>query len=348
MNNKQALTRILLVMVALLTLVCVSCIERSEEITVDEDGNATIIAKFDGNADDLRRLALPSEPEWTILRNVVDSNDADNATMKLEAELVVPYGTPLPETFAKPDAANRETALQFPTELKRWTENGRTYYEFKRTYMARAYSPYDITDYLIPLGAWDQELEERVLEKGIFDVSEEDRANYLEQFALAYGYLHWRFMWETTAELYRRGRISVDTKENVETWAAEYVEAAVTPVRTLGILGKDDDSIGVALDRLGDELQSKFIEYFAITVGENQADVQQEFIDLFRLNTRTFDVTEALGAHQFAISLELPGTIVRTNGIIDPNKPSTVEWYFKGGDLHDKNIPLHALSVVEN
>lgn len=348
MNNKQALTRILLVMVAFLALVCVSCIERSEEITVDEDGNATIIAKFDGNAEDLRRLALPSEPEWTILTNVVDSSDTDNVSMKLEAELVVPYGTLLPETFAKPDAANKETALQFPTELKRWTENGRTYYEFKRTYMARAYGSHDITNYLSALGAWDQELEKRVLDKGIFEVSEDDRANYLEQFALAYGYLHWRFMWETSAELYRRGRISADTKENVETWAAEYVETAATPVRILGILGKDDDSIGVALDRLGDELHDAFIEYFAATVGENQADVQQEFIDLFRLNTEIFDVTEALGAHQFSISLELPGTIVRANGMIDPDKPSTVEWFFKGGDLHDKNIPLYALSVVEN
>jgi hypothetical protein len=346
--NKHALTRILLAMVAFLTLVCVSCIERSEEITVDEDGNATIIATFDGNADDLRRLALPSEPEWTILSNVVDSNDIDNVSMKLEAELVVPYGTPLPETFAKPDAANRETALEFPTELKRWTENGRTFYEFKRTYMARAYSSYDITDYLSALGAWDQELEKRVLEKGIFEVSEDDRTNYLEQFALAYGYFHWRFMWETTAELYRRGSISADTKETVEIWAAEYVEIAVTPVRILGILGKDDDLIGIALDRLGDELHDEFVEHFTATVGEDQADVQQEFIDLFRLNTKTFDATEALGAHQFAISLELPGTIVRANGMIDPNKPSTVEWYFKGGDLHDKNIPLHALSVVEN
>jgi hypothetical protein len=346
--NKHALTRILIVMVAFLTLVCVSCIERSEEITVDEDGTATIIAKFDGNAEDLRRLALPSEPEWTILRNVVDSSDTDNATMKLEAELVVPYGTPLPETFAKPDATNRETALQFPTELKRWTENGRTFYEFKRTYIARAYSPYDITDYMIPLGAWDQELEKRVLEEGIFEVSEEDRANYLEQFAVAYGYFHWRFMWEATAEMYRRGRISAGAKESVESWALDYLEATVTPVRILGILGKDDDSIDVALDRLGDELHDEFIKHFVSTVGEDQTDIQREFIDIFRLNTRIFDATEALGAHQFSISLELPGTIVSANGMIDPDKPSTVEWYFKGGDLHDKNIPLHALSVVEN
>jgi hypothetical protein len=346
--NKHTLIRILIVIVVFFTLVCVSCIERSEEITVDEDGNATIIAKFDGNAEDLRRLALPSEPEWTILSNVMDSNDIDNVNMKLEAELVVPYGMPLPETFAKPDAAIRETALQFPSELRRWTENGRTFYEFKRTYIARAYGSYDITSYLSAVGAWDQELEKRVLEEGIFEVSEEDRANYLDQFAVAYGYLHWRFMWETTAEMYRRGRISADTKEKVETWALDYLEATVTPVRILGILGKDDDSIDVALDRLGYELHNEFIVHFGATVGEHQTDIQQEFIDLFRLNTRTFDATEALGAHQFAISLELPGTIVSANGMIDPDKPSMVEWYFKGGDLHDKNIPLHAISVVEN
>ena len=346
--NKHTMARILFVTVALLTLVFVSCIERSEEITVDEDGNTTIVATFDGNADDLRRLALPSEPEWTILNHVVDSNDTDNANMKLEAELVVPYGKPLPETFAKPDAEDRETALEFPTELKRWTEDGRTFYEFNRTYMARDYAPYDITGYLIPLGAWDQELEKRVLERGIFEVSEEDRTNYLDQFAVAYGYFHWRFMWEATAEMYRRGRISADAKENVETWALDYLETTVTPMRILGILGKDDDSIDVALDRLGDELHDECIRHFAATVGEDQTDVQQEFVDIFRLNTRTFDATEALGAHQFAITLELPGTIVSANGMIDPDKPNIVEWYFKGGDLHDKNIPLHALSVVEN
>ncbi len=331
-----------------LAFTCVSCLERTEEIVVSEDGTATIIARFDGNAADILSLAVPSEPEWTIISRDIDSSDVDAIRMELVAELVVPYGTPLPGTYAKPDAADKEINLQFPTELRRWTEGGRTYYEFERTYLARSYSRYDVTCFLIPNGLWNQELEDRVIEKGIFEVSEKDREEYLDQFSAAFSYQHWRFLWETLTELYRRGRVPVSTKEDIETWAADYLESVITPVRLLGIAGKDDDSIGVALDRLGNEVHNQFAKYFSEAVGADQKDVQQEFDDLFDLNIRDYDVTKTLGAHKFAIALELPGTIIRANGLIDHHKPGVVEWYFKGEDLYDKHIPLYALSVVEN
>ncbi len=343
--NKPAPAWIPFVIVVLLTLTCLSCLERTEEITVAEDGTTTFIARFEGNVNNFRPpVALPSEPEWAILERKVDSSDVDHIRMELKAELVVPYGTPLPDTYAKPDAPNKEINLQFPTEVRRWSEGGRTFYEFKRTYLARGYGCYNITGGIL----WDQELEDRVLEKGIFNASEEDRVEYLDQFTSAFRYLHWRFLWETLGKLVRSGDIPVSTKENVETWAKHYLESVVTPVRILGILGKDDDSIGVALDQLKKEIHEQFARYFPSVTGSEQSEVQRKFKNLFRAATLDYDVTDALNAHQFSITLRLPGTIITANGLIDPERPGIVDWYFKGEDLHDKDISLYALSVVEH
>jgi len=342
---RRALARTSFVAVVFLSLIFLSCLERTEEITVSEDGTTTIIAKFKGEVDNFRPpVALPLEPEWEILEKKVDSSDIEHIRMELKAKLVVPYGMALPETYAKPDAAVKSVNLQFPTEVRNWTEGKRTFYEFKRTYLARGYGYYNITGGIL----WDQELENRVLEKGIFDVSEEDRTKYLDQFASAFRYLHWRFLWETLGTMVRGDEIPVSTKENVETWAVHYLESVITPVRILGILGQEDDSIGVALDRLEDELHDQFVRYFLTVTGQEQTDVQENFEDLLHTITLDYDVTEALNVHQFSVDLRLPGTIIGANGLIDPEIPGFVEWVFKGEDLHDKDIRLYALSVVDH
>jgi hypothetical protein len=343
--NTTVLYRMPLVGVILLTLTCVSCFDRTEEITVDPDGTTTIVAEFKGDESGFRPpVALPSEPEWTILRREIDSSDTGSIKIELEAKLVMPYGTPLPSTYARPDAANRDVNLQFPTEVRYWTEGKRTFYEFTRTYVARKYDCYHYAEKV----AWDQELENRVLEKGIFEVSEEDRAKYLDQFGAAFGYVHWRFLWETLGALIRRGEIAASTGTDIETWAASYIESVVTPVRMLGIAGKDDDSIGEELDRLKEELHHQFTRYFSSVVGPDRAEAQRSYTELFQMVTLDYDVTEALGSHDFGVGLNLPGKVIETNGHIDPEELATVQWYFEGEDLHDKDIRLYALSVVES
>ena len=186
------------------------------------------------------------------------------------------------------------------------------------------------------------------MEKGIFEVSEEDRAKYLDQFSAAFGYVHWRLLWETLGALIRKGDITVSTAGDIETWALSYIEGVVTPVRMLGIAGMDDDSIGEELDRLKEELHHQFARHFSSVVGPDRIKAQQSYTELFGRVTLDCDVTEALDRHDFAVALNLPGRVIETNGLIDPDKPAKAEWYFEGEELHDKDIRLYALSVVEH
>ena len=66
--------------------------------------------------------------------------------------------------------------LRFPTSLRTWTEGGRTFYEFKRTYEARRWRRLANAT----LVTEEKQLEERILEDGIFAASPDDRVAYLD------------------------------------------------------------------------------------------------------------------------------------------------------------------------
>ena len=62
---------------------------------------------------------------------------------------------------------------------------------------------------------------------------------------------------------------------------------------------------------------------------------------------KKYELTEKIGGHSFSVTLHMPGTIIVSNGLRDPENPSSVEWNFKGEDLRDREMTLHAISVVD-
>ena len=338
-------SRLWLAATIIIVLANIACRDqRMEEIVVAEDGSTTITARIFGKADNLMLpIALPSQPQWTILKRVIDSSEVPTGQLDFEAEIEVPYGTPLPVTYAAEDVEHAELNLRFPTEIRHWTEGNRTFYEFRRTYPARDYGCYNISG----SGFWDSELEAKILEKGIFNVSDEDRENYLDNMSFAFGYLHWRFLWTTLGSMYRSGEITLSASDTIETRAAEYLEQKVTSIRILGILGKDDDSIGVALDRFKDELHKDFAELFSSVVGADTT-LARSFAEHFRRVTLNYRITEALNSHNFSVNVTLPGRVIEANGLVLPDNPGEVEWTFSGEAMNDRAIPLFAISVVEH
>jgi len=331
--------------VIIIVLVNIACLDqRTEEIVVAEDGSTTITARIQGDAENLRPpIALPSQPLWTILKHDIDSSEVPTGQLDFEAEIEVPYGTPLPVTYAGEDSEHHELNLRFPTEVRRWTEGNRTYYEFRRTYPARDYGCYNISG----SDFWDSELEAEILENGIFNVSDEDRENYLDNFAFAFGYLQWRFLWTSLGTMYRGGEITLAAGDTIETRAAEYLEQKVTSTRILGILGKEDDSIGVALDRFKNEIHSDFSNLFSSVVGPDTM-LTRSFADHFRRVTLNYEITEALNNNNFSVEVTLPGRVIESNGLVLPDDPEKVEWTFGGEALNDRAVPLFAISVVEH
>lgn len=327
---------------AVAVLLCVSCMERTEEITVAEDGVTTIVATFHGKVGDFRPpLAVATAPQWTILEHTVDTISDGDIDITLKAQQIIPYGQPLPETFA---ASPNDVNLRFPTRVKTWTDGNRTFYEFSRNYVTRDYTCYNLSETKL----WDQDLEDRVLVKGIFNVSENDRREYLDSFVGAFGYLHWRQVSEALGQLVHRGELSAAAKAELDQWVWHYIESTVTPMRALGIMGKQEDSISIALDNLTNELLTNIDRTFVAIVGAEDTVLHERYHDAYRQVAAEYAVSDALSTQDITVTVILPGTIVSTNGLYTIDEPNTIKWYFEGADLHDCDRPLYALSVVEH
>ncbi len=336
----------LLIICTVLILTAVSCLERNEVITIDENGNTKISAQFKGEREDFDPpIAMPSENVWNVFDNSL-TNPPKNIDDEFiyGAEMEIPYGSPIPSTFATENSPIKDINLHFPTEVNVWKEGNRTFYEFKRTYQARDFLTFNLSETEL----WDQELEEKVWESGIFNVTEEERELYLEQYGIGYGYLNWQLFSKTLGELVRQGDISVVIKDTLDKIMYSYLEDAVRPVRLLGIMGQPDDSIEIAHAAFEEEIHDFMLTKLIDVIGKDKTRIHKRGIRIFEKLQQEYAVTQSLDDNTFAITLNMPGYIIDTNGMIDFDDAGKVEWEFSGKHLHDVNKPLYALSVVEH
>lgn len=325
-------------------LMTAGCLDRTEEIVVDEQGNAKIRVEIKGDAADFAApMALPSEPDWNITKHEIDSSKADKIKVEFCAERTILYGSAMPSSFLSGPPSPERLNLEFPTSLRVWEEGDRTFYVFRRKYESRMHRGFDLSESQY----WDKKLEERVIKNGIFKVSEQDRNEFLDQFVLGFAYYNYRFLWTVLGNMVRQDIVSIEQKLTIEERAAGYLEGKVTPVTVLGLLGKDDDSIDVALEMLKGELRSTFDRIVRDVVGAENLSVISIYSRLWNEETARHDLTERFNGQNFAVKLTLPGTIIETNGYIDLEKSNTVEWQFSGEDFHDAELMMHALSVVD-
>ncbi len=339
------LHRLMPACLCLTALMTAGCLEETDTIHVHEDGRTTVTAVFSGQVGDFPDIvALPQAPAWMIAQNYIDSSLSSNPTLHLTAHIDVPYGQPLPHTFAKAAASDREQQLQFPTEIKMWTEGNRTYYEFRRTYQARRYGCYNIAGGPY----WDQDLEDSVIQEGIFNVTEQQRQDYLQQFGMAYGYLQWRMHWQAMSDLIGRDLITKPDRALIDSLAYTYLEATVTNDRLLALLKRGEDSLSAALDSLTGAIDRQYEALLAQLPTPLPAKHLATYRESLAFYRHDYDITEALGSQNISVNLVLPGTLLDTNGLIDPDEPRKIRWEFKGTDLHDHDLPLYARSVVVN
>ncbi len=339
----KALHKLLPLIALAVILTITSCLERVEEITIAENGETTIKATFDGDKEDFEApLVLPSGPEWTILE---EESHSDDKKIKLEAEIVVPYGKPLPETFAKVKTGEENINLRFPTQVRYWSEGNRTYYEFKRTYQARKYFRYNMmADEEI-----DKELEKRVMDEGIFNLNEGERKNYVMQLSKAYSYFHMMMLGDVLGDLAKNNVIKASSKKNIEEKAKEVIIGILSEKQILDILKLDDSAMTAAYDELIKQLHDEFRQLYKKEIGDKDKMKMQHFESSLEKVWMEYQITQKLDVSEFVIGVKMPGEIISTNGITETEDENvTVGWTFKGSDLHDRDIPLYALSVVEH
>lgn len=320
------------------------CLEVSEEIRVKESGEAKVTINLKGDmAEFSSNVALPTGAEWQIDTLEFAKKQDDTPEMTISAQRVVGAGKEFPTTFAQASDPQADKQLQFPTELRVWQEGNLTFYEFVRTYQARRHFRFvGGNDYQV-----DEDLEKRVMDQGIFNVSDSDRNEYLKTLALQFQLQMISFFEEASGELVRSGALKVDRYDSIRRRTRKSVEAMVTPESMLSIVSLPEDSMSVALDKLRAGVDSSF----ALIMNEETAGLAD--LDgllrtaLAKVNLE-WGITEELGNDMFAIDIYLPGTLIKTNGKPHPDYPGRAGWEFEGNDLHDHSVGLYALSVVEH
>lgn len=327
----------------LLALLCAACLEHEEVITVAPDGSTEIVAQITGDYDQYTAddLLLPQQPQWTVLEQRIDST-GDKRKLTYRASLFVPSGSPLPESFAKRENPYYDLSLRFPTQVKVWTEGNRTYYEFRRTYQARRFSALDVTE--IPI-LWDQELEERVLDSGLLNINQQDRRQYLDQLVSAFSLRLWRLHRDALGDLVRAGSVSDTTFLRLTEEVAGYLEETITPELALDLIQLEEIQVERALDSIETTVSRRFQQAVHTAVGGKTLLLRQ-YEESIKRTKMDYALTQKLDSREMSIELNLPGTIISSNGIVVPEEPGRANWWFRGDKLHDADLPLYALSVV--
>jgi hypothetical protein len=317
-----------------LCLLLAGCLDFQEEITVQPDGQVDLqvtVRGLDPAADPL--VALPRDPDWQTSR---PKDPDDPSRVILSARRTVSAGQPLPASFAQPADPLADQHLLFPTTVRTWAQDGITFFEFNRRYPARRMARF--------LGQveFDSELERRILDQGIFAVSEEDRQRYLglltEQARQQYG----SFLEEALGQLVLQGRLQLEDRSRILQEGRGRLHSILSPETVLEVLGQDEREMAVALEKVVGNIEEAFVQIAKEVKPGSGTGLQAQLHAV----TGEYDLSVRLGNHQFAVTVNLPGTIISTNGQTDPEKPGTVVWEFAGEDLHDRGLELRAISAL--
>lgn len=317
------------------------CFTRKEEITIDENGNTTITTSFEGEEDQYPPVyALPLKDPWEITKREIKKDENGKTEIMITSRMSIPYGKKLPDRYDFNDKT--DLGLRFPSDVKITRKGSRTFYEFTRRYRPRKYLPYHyFYENLI-----DKKIEEKVLDVGIFNVSEKDRKLYLDQLTRAFLLSEIRVFYDVLGFMVFENDIEPSAREELYKAASEQMHSSFTPDGFKRILAGNE--IDREYAKIKTELDRIFTTLVENHTPSNKAAVVKRFSQLLESERRTNQITEAVNGHDFEVSIKMPGQIVVTNGLLEGTDFGKVIWPFKGSDLDDCEHVLHAISVVDN
>ena len=186
------------------------------------------------------------------------------------------------------------------------------------------------------------------LQDGIFEVSQQDRDAYIGQIVESYQYFHWCVLSDALGELVRRGTLPGAMKHFIEQQAESTVVSILSPERGLAIIGIEGEALEDELDKLDQQILVGFSKLYASHTADSGYAKPAQFESAYGDLMYEYDITERLDGVDFLVTIALPGEVIKTNGISDPEYPGAVLFEFKGGDFHDSDRPLYVLTVLEN
>ena len=319
------------------------CFDRKEEITVNENGDTFIHALFGGDAEEAPQASeLPNKDSWKINRWETTTDKDGKTELEIDVEMNIPYGETLPDRYNLDD--KNDVGLRFPSAVKSYRKGNRTFYEFTRRYQPRKYNRYEVFYEHV-----DKKLEDRIFEKGIFNVPLQDQVQYLNQLIPAFRLSQLRYIYDVLGLMVLHDDISQNLRKNMMNSARERIGSDFTPERFKEILARvDEKTIAGEMDRITKEVDRIFVSVYREHIEADQIGTLSTFTELIEKERRARAVTDNIYGQTFEITLKMPGQIVVTNGIFDGEALGTVSWQFSGSNLNDCEYVLHAVSVVDN
>ena len=149
---------------------------------------------------------------------------------------------------------------------------------------------------------------------------------------------------EASGVLVAEGILAAGTIDALCVAGRGFIAQDLPTERMLDVLGMEDDDIALVLDDYNRGLRGAVAaEAERLTPGAGS----RLLAEMAALD-HAWDITMHLGNDNFKVRLDLPGRVIRTNGLSRPDESGHVDWEFSGKDLQDRDLPLHALSVVES
>jgi hypothetical protein len=329
-------------MICAASLFLSGCIERKEEITIDKHGNTYISTSFKGDIDQFPPVFdLPNGGTWKNIKQEIMKKE-NGKDLKVSAEMNIPYGKDLPDRYDLNDQANQQ--LRFPSTVKTYKKGSRTFFEFTRRYQPRKYRLYEIYYEKV-----DKELEDEVMKKGIFNVSQTQRDKYLDQLTPALHLSQLRTVYDVLGTMVLQNDISQEARRQLLLSAGENVRKTVTRNKLetiLAHLNKDNDGED-EMDQIIKDIDRVFISILKNQTRPDNGVLSAKLAKLLENERHTRKITDAIGGNSFIITLKMPGQIVDTNGIFSEESLGTVSWDFQGSALRDCEYVLHAISVLD-
>ncbi|MBN2319442.1 MAG: hypothetical protein JXR49_10215 [Acidobacteria bacterium] len=333
----------------LLTAICIAsvffsgCFERREEISINENGDIFIRALLGGDAEEAPQISeLPNKGSWKINKWETTTNKEGRMELEIDAEMNIPYGESVPDRYNTDDKTDR--GLRFPTTIKTYRKGSRTFYEFTRRYQSRKYNPYEIFNESI-----DGNLEKKIFDEGIFNVSQKEQTQYLNQLIPAFRLSQLRYIYDVLGLMVFNNDMSQDLRTKMMESARDKVDTTFTPDRFKKILARiNEETISKEIDLVTKEMDMLFASVFKNHIQTDDGNLLNKFTKLLDNERQTRAMTDNINGHGFEISLTMPGQIVVTNGIFDGESMESVSWKFSGNDLNDCEYVLHAVSVLDN
>jgi len=332
-----------------------ACLEVEESVAVRPDGSVHVVVAAKGDRADLEN-GFPL-PTWGAWRGANEATvnwlcGAGSAKDSLELAVQADFRNigQLPQYWAPPGEPYRTAGLSRTTELEVTTKGCRTIYTFTRVLGARRFADWSPSARIE--ANLDDELRKTLEAQGDLDNEQWGRATVLVR--KAYEEATRATVRSALAGIYTRGSADLGV-EAFEQVLERVVSAVGQPIseprlRALYFLLRHQQGQREAIpEQLDLDRTTRGVVRQELPAALAEAGVAEgvcnAMLESLEWNFAALDQTNDLGDEKLSLRLALPGRIV--DGNFDRLEDGSAVWKIDGGDLHDRDVMLRAVSVVE-